>query len=189
MDIIIGVTGASGSIYAIRFLEFLKEAPNIKTHLVISKWAGKTLKIETSYSKEYLYGLADYHYDYFNQAACISSGSFKTSGMVIIPCSMKTLAAIAYGYAENLISRAADVCLKEHRKLILVARETPLSVIHLENMTKITRAGGTILPPVPAFYNNPSTVNDIVNHTVGRILDLLGVNNALYKVWGGNNPI
>lgn len=183
MKIIVGISGASGAIYGIRLLEELKKR-EIESHLVISKWGTVTIGKETDYSVEQVMSLADKVYDEDNLGAAISSGSFKNNGMVIAPCSMKTLSGIANGYAEELIIRAADVCIKERRRLIILARETPLNPIHLENMLKLSRLGVTIMPPVPAFYANPKTLDDIVNHTVGRILDQLDIDNQLFTRWG-----
>jgi len=180
--VVVAMTGATGAIYGIRLLEILAEL-NIETHLVLSGWALKTIEIETDYSVQSVRELAAENYDEFDQAAAISSGSFKVNGMVIIPCSVKTLAAISHSYNSNLICRAADVTLKERRKLIVVPRETPLNTIHLENMMRISNAGGLILPPVPAFYNKPQTLDDIINHTVNRVLDHLNINVDLVSRW------
>ena len=182
MRVIVGISGASGAIYGIRVLEELKKA-GVETHLVISQWAKETIRQETDYAVEQLEALASVVYDPRDQGSAISSGSFRTSGMVVAPCSMKTLAAIAHGYADSLIPRAADVCLKEQRKLILVTRETPLSPIHLENMLSLARIGVMIMPPVPAFYHRPQTLEEIVNQTVGRVLDQLGVEHRLSRRW------
>jgi 4-hydroxy-3-polyprenylbenzoate decarboxylase len=185
MKIIIGISGASGAIYGIRLLEELKKL-NVETHLVMSKWGKETVITETDYSVEEVMSLASKVYKEDDVSASISSGSFKTDGMVIAPCSMKTLSAIANGYDAGLMARAAGVCLKERRKLILVARETPLNSIQLENMLKLSRIGVDIMPPVPSFYTRPKTINDIVNHTVGRILDHLGIDNKLVSRWREN---
>lgn len=182
MKIIVGISGATGAIYGVKMLEALK-ALNIETHLIISSWAEKTIRIETPYSLEEVKSYADHVYSSDNQAAIISSGSFVTDGMIIAPCSMKSLASISYGQADNLLSRAADVVLKEKRKLVLVPREAPLSEIHLENMLRLAKMGVVILPPMPAFYNKPDTVDDIVNHTVSRVLDQFSIDNALTKRW------
>lgn len=182
MRIIVGITGASGAIYGIRMLEALNDA-GFEVHLILSSWAEKTIAIETDYKIEEVRSLATPVYSASNQAAIISSGSFNTDGMIIAPCSMKSLAAISHGYADNLISRAADVVLKERRKLVLIPRETPLNAIHLENMLRLSQLGATILPPIPAFYNHPKTVTDIVNHTVSRTLDQFGIDNSLTKRW------
>ena len=184
MKIIVGISGASGAIYGIRLLEELK-ARGVETHLIISKWGEVTITEETAYTADQVKSLAAKVYEEDNLAAAISSGSFQNNGMVIAPCSMKTLSGIANGYAEDLLIRAADVAIKERRRLILLTRETPLNPIHLENMLKLSRLGVTIMPPVPAFYSNPHTIGDIVNHTVGRILDQLGLKNQLFTRWGG----
>lgn len=182
MKIIVGISGATGPIYGIRLLEVLQKL-GVETHLMISGWAEKTIAIETNYTVQEVKQLATHYYSNANQAAIISSGSFRTDGMVIVPCSMKTLAAVSHGYSDNLISRAADVVLKERRKLIMVPREAPLSEIHLENMLKLTRMGAVMIPPMPAFYNHPETVDDIVLHTVSRILDQLDIDNDVAKRW------
>ena len=183
MRLIVGVSGASGIIYAIRLLETLKRL-NIEVHLVFSEWAIQNLAYETDLSLEEVKSLASYFYGNRELGAAISSGSFKTDGMVVLPCSMKSLSAIAHGYSDSLIVRAADVVLKERRRLILVPRETPLSTIHLSNMLTASQAGAIILPPMPAFYHRPKTIDDIINHTVARILDLLGLESGLIKRWG-----
>lgn len=181
--IIIGMTGSTGPIYAIRLLEVLSSLEEVETHLIVSEWAEKTIQIETDYSPAQVKKLADFVHPPQNQAAKISSGSFRTDAMVIVPCSMKTLSSVAYGFADNLITRASDVILKEKRQLIMVPRETPLHEIHLENMLKLARMGVTMMPPMPAFYNDPKTIDDMVNHTVSRILDQLGIDNDLVKRW------
>lgn len=180
--ITVAISGASGAIYAIRLLEALGEK-KLETHLILSEWAYVTIKAETNYLPEEVKKLASYSYAVKDLTAPLTSGSFLIEGMVIIPCSMKTLAAIACGYADNLISRAADITIKEGRKLILVPRETPLDAIHLENMLKLSRLGVVILPPMPAFYIKPSTIDDLVNHTIGKVLDQLGIHNNLYRRW------
>lgn len=182
MKIIVGISGATGAIYGIRLLEALKQS-EVETHLVLSSWAEKTIKLETPYDVEDVKKLASVVYSSTNQAAAISSGSFLTNGMVVAPCSMKSLAGISHGLADNLLTRAADVVLKERRKLILVPREAPLNEIHLENMLRLARMGCVILPPMPAFYNQPKSIDDIVNHTVARILDQFGIENSLAKRW------
>lgn len=186
MRIIVGISGASGAIYGIRLLEELK-ARGIETHLIISRWGEVTIDKETNYTVEQVKALASKVYDEDNLAAAVSSGSFKNDGMVIAPCSMKTLSGIANGYAEDLLIRAADVALKERRRLILLVRETPLNPVHLENMLKLSRLDVTIMPPVPAFYSLPRTIDDMVNHTVGRVLDQLGVENQLFTRWGNED--
>ncbi|KAH8705941.1 phenylacrylic acid decarboxylase [Talaromyces proteolyticus] len=158
---------------------------DIETHLIISKWADATITYETDYKLRAVKDLATKTYSSHDVAAPISSGSFKVNAMIVVPCSMKTLSSIATGYGDDLISRAADVTFKEKRRLILVARETPLSGIHLENMMKVTQNGAIIFPPVPAFYTRPKTVDDIVNQTVGRILDLLDIDTGDFERWNG----
>lgn len=183
MKIIVGISGASGAIYGIRLLEALKDA-KVESHLILSKWAKRTIETETDYSVNQVLNLAGFVHNEDDLAAAVSSGSFKHQGMVISPCSMKTLAAVAHGYNGNLIMRAADVTLKEQRKLILLPRETPLNPIHLENMLKVARLGVVIMPPVVAFYNRPRNLMDIVNQTVSRVLDLLDIENNLAPRWG-----
>src|SRR5690625_3319504 len=182
MKIVVGISGASGDIYGIRVLEALKEH-GVETHLIISSWAEKTITVETSYKVDEVKSLATHVYSSANQAALISSGSFRTDGMVIAPCSMKSLASISYGLADNLITRAADVILKEKRRLVLIPREAPLNEIHLENMHRLARMGATIMPPMPAFYNKPKSIDDIINHTVSRTLDQLNIENNLTDRW------
>ncbi|MEW6696343.1 MAG: UbiX family flavin prenyltransferase [Bacillota bacterium] len=182
MRIVVGITGATGVLYGITLLQELKKL-GVETHLILSRWARRTIELETVYTPGDVAKLADVCHAEDDLAAAISSGSFRHQGMVIAPCSMKTLAGLAHGYAENLIVRAADVTLKEGRPLVLVPRETPLNVIHLENMLKLARAGAVILPPMPAFYQRPETIQDIVQQTVGRILDRLGLENDLVKRW------
>ena len=184
MRVIVGITGATGVIYGVRLLEQLR-THRVETHLVLSRWGARTLQHETPYTREQLEALADVTYAPADMGAAISSGSFQTSGMVIAPCSAKTLAGIAHGYGETLVHRAADVVLKERRKLVLCVREAPLSEIHLENMLKLSRMGAVILPPMPAFYNNPQTLDDIINHTVARMLDQLGIDVPDAARWSG----
>lgn len=180
--IVIGFSGASGIIYGIRLLEILHSI-NIQTYLIISEWAKKNIEIETDKSLEYVKSLSSVNYDNFKLDASVSSGSFLHDGMVIVPCSMKSLSSIANGYDDTLISRAASVTLKESRKLIIVPRETPLSRIHLENMIKLQEAGAIILPAMPGFYHKPSTIDEIVDHLVGKILDQLKIEHDLFKRW------
>lgn len=182
MKLIVGISGATGAIYGIRLLEALNHV-GVESHLVMSSWAEKTISIETNYSVEEVKALASHTYNSSNQAAIISSGSYITDGMILAPCSMKSLASISYGLADNLLSRAADVILKEKRKLVIIPRESPLNQIHLENMLRLSKMGVVILPPMPAFYNKPETVDDIVNHTVARTLDQFGIDNQLTKRW------
>jgi len=184
MRIIVGITGATGAIYGVRALERLRAA-GVETHLVISRWGARTLLHETTYSREHVERLADVVYAPNDMGAAISSGSFQTAGMLIAPCSAKTLAAVAHGFGEGLIHRAADVVLKERRRLVLAVREAPLSDIHLENMLKLSRMGAVVLPPMPAFYNGPRTIDDLVNHTVARLLDQFGVPVPDAERWSG----
>ncbi|HHY33996.1 MAG TPA: UbiX family flavin prenyltransferase [Firmicutes bacterium] len=176
------MTGASGAVYGIRMLEVLKEA-GVETHLVVSKWAEETIKLETARTISEVRKLATHWYDESDLAAPISSGSLKSLGMVVVPCSVRTLSSIANGFSHNLIARAADVTLKERRRLVLVVRETPLSSIHLENMLRVTRAGAIVMPPNPAFYMKLASVDDLVDCFVGRVLDLFGVEHGLRCRW------
>jgi 4-hydroxy-3-polyprenylbenzoate decarboxylase len=185
MRLILALTGATGAIYGVRLLERLREM-DVETHLVISRWGARTLLHETPYTREHVESLATVVYPPGDMGAAISSGSFRTDGMIIAPCSAKTLAAIAHGYGDNLVHRAADVILKERRKLLLAVREAPLSDIHLENMLKLSRMGVTILPPVPAFYNHPRTIDDVVDHTVARMLDVFGLEVRGAVRWAGD---
>jgi flavin prenyltransferase len=182
--IIVGITGATGAIYGVRALERLREQ-GVETHLVLSRWGAQTLVHETSYTREQVEALAHTTYAQGDMGAAVSSGSFHTNGMLIAPCSAKSLAAIAHGFADNLIHRAADVVLKERRKLVLAVRETPLSEIHLENMLRLSRMGAIILPPLPAFYNHPRTVEDVVEHSVARMLDHFGITVPGAVRWSG----
>ncbi|RTK92309.1 MAG: UbiX family flavin prenyltransferase [Rickettsiales bacterium] len=184
--IIVGITGASGVIYGITLLNILKQM-NIETHLIISKSAHLTILAETDLTVKDLTNIADYSYNPNDIGAKISSGSFKVDGMIIAPCSMKTLASIANGFECNLISRAANVVIKEQKKLVLMVRETPLSAIHLENMLKLSRLGIAIFPPVPAFYNNPKTIDNLVIHSVCRVLDLFNIDANMIERWKGLN--
>jgi len=183
--LIIGLSGASGAIYGIRLLEAIRE--KVESHLVITESAKVIITQETSFSVEQVTALASKVYDNNNLSSCISSGSFLTDGMVILPCSIKTLSSIANSYAESLLSRAADVTLKEKRRLIVCVRETPLHLGHLRLMSRITEIGGIIFPPIPAFYHRPESIDDIVYHTVGKILDLLSIEHSFYNRWNGTN--
>jgi len=187
MRIVVGISGASAPIYGIRTLEALKDA-GVETHLVLSTGAYRTIKLETDRTLEDVRGLAHTVHDPRNLAAPVSSGSFPTDGMVVAPCSMKTLAAVAYSFADDLLARAADVTLKEGRRLVLVPRETPLHLGHLRNLVRAAELGAVVLPPVPAFYHRPRTIADLVDHTVGKVLDQLGVPHDLYARWGGHPP-
>ncbi len=182
--LIVGITGATGTIFGVRLLQML-HGSGVETHMVMSKWGARTLIHETDYTVEQVQGIATHNYPLGDQGAAISSGSFITLGMVVVPCSMRTLAAIANGLADNLVHRAADVILKERRKLVLVVRESPFNDIHLENMLKLSRMGVVILPPVPAFYNHPQTLDDMINHVTMRILDQFDIHLEVMNRWDG----
>ena len=182
--LIVGITGATGTIFGVRLLQML-HGSGVETHLVVSKWAARTLAHETPYSLQDVQQLATQSYGVGAQGAAISSGSFVTMGMVIAPCSMRTLAAIAHGIGDNLIHRAADVVLKERRKLVLVVRESPFSEIHLENMLKLARMGVVILPQVPAFYKNPHNLDDMINHNTKRLIDQFDIHLDVMNRWDG----
>jgi len=182
--LIVGITGATGAIFGIRLLEALRDT-SVETHLIISKWGLQTIEHETGYTMGQARALAKVCHEQGNMAAAVSSGSFLTEGMVIAPCSVRTVAAIAHGTGDHLVHRAADVILKERRKLVLLVRETPLSEVHLENMLKLARMGVTIMPPMPAFYNHPQTLGDMVDHIVARMLDQFGIEAGLAKRWSG----
>ena len=181
--LIIGITGASGAIYGIRALEVLRDVAGMETHLILSPAALRTIADETDHSVPAVRALADVVYDHRDIGAGPASGSFRAGGMLIAPCSIKTLSGIANSYADNLIVRAADVCLKERRRLVLVLRETPLHSGHLDLMTRAAQSGAVIAPPMPAFYPRPSTVDDLVNHSVGRALDLFGIDTGIVHRW------
>ncbi|WP_399082425.1 non-oxidative hydroxyarylic acid decarboxylases subunit B [Streptomyces sp. BBFR2] len=185
MRLIVGITGATGAVFGIRLLQALRETPGVETHLILSRWARATIELETGYTARDVAALADVTHGPEDQGAAVSSGSFRTDGMVIAPCSMKTLAGIRTGYAEGLIARAADVVLKERRRLVLVPRETPLSELHLENMLALARMGARIVPPMPAFYHRPETVDDLVDHLTARLLDQLGLPAPDARRWTG----
>jgi 4-hydroxy-3-polyprenylbenzoate decarboxylase len=182
--IIVGITGATGAVFGVRLLEALAAA-GVETHLVLSKWGQQTVEHEMGLTLADLRERASVVHASSNMAATVSSGSFRTEGMVIAPCSMHTAAAIAHGYGESLVHRAADVVLKERRRLVLVPRETPLSEVHLENLLKLARMGVAIVPPMPAFYNKPATVDDIIDHIVARVLDQFDIDAAFAKRWDG----
>lgn len=182
LPLIVGISGASGAIYGVRLLEALRQA-KVPSHLVVSKSAALTLKEECDLTVNQVRDLADVNYSNGDIGAAVSSGSFKTLGMVIIPCSVRTVSDIAYGTTDTLLSRAADVVLKERRRLVLVVRETPLHLGHLRSLTAATENGAIIMPPVPAFYHRPKTIDDIVNQTVGRCLDLFDIDSGLVKRW------
>ena len=182
--LIVGITGATGTIFGVRLLQML-HGSGVETHLVMSKWAARTLAHETTHSLKEVQNLATHNYPLGDQGAAISSGSFITLGMVVAPCSMRTLSAIAHGQGDNLIHRAADVILKERRKLVLVVRESPFNDIHLENMLKLSRMGVVILPPVPAFYNHPQNLDDMINHIAMRTLDQFDIHLDVMNRWDG----
>lgn len=182
LPLIVGISGASGAVYGVRLLSALRKA-KIPSHLIVSKSAALTLKEECNLTVNQVRELADVNYSNGDVGASVSSGSFKTLGMVIIPCSIRTVSDIAYGTTDNLLSRAADVVLKERRRLVLVVRETPLHAGHLKSMLAATENGAIIMPPVPAFYHRPKTIDDIVNQTVGRCLDLFDIDSGLVKRW------
>lgn len=184
MRLVVGISGGSGVIYGVRTLEVLKNL-GVETHLVMSPSAKETLVLETEMSPNSPESLASFNHRFNDIAAPISSGSFRTDGMVVIPCSMKTLGGIASGYADNLLIRAADVTLKERRPLVLVIREAPFNLIHIRNMHVAARAGAIILPASPGFYHKPKTVDDMIDHVVGKALDLLGIKHDLYRRWTG----
>ena len=183
--LVIGISGATGAIYGIRLLQVLKTTPEIETHLVLSNAAERTITFETEFTIREIRELADVAYNVKDIGATISSGSFKAEGMIVAPCSMKTLSAVAHSLSLDLLGRAADVTLKERRPLVLVVREAPLHLGHLRLMVRAAEIGATIVPPVPAFYNFPKTLDDIVNHTVGRILDLFHIDVDIVKRWQG----
>ena len=186
--IIVGISGASGAIYGVRLLQALHTLPGIETHAVISDAGWLNITHELGLERTHAPALADVVHSIDHIGASIASGSFRASGMVVAPCSMRTLAAIAHGLADNLLTRAADVMLKERRRLILLARETPLHLVHLRNMTTVTEMGAIVCPPVPAFYQKPQTVDDIVQHSIARVLDLLGLEQTLAAPWMGLHP-
>jgi 4-hydroxy-3-polyprenylbenzoate decarboxylase len=183
--IVVAITGATGAIYGVQLLRRLGAAPGVETHLVISDAATLTLHQEVGLQRRDVEALAHVVHRNREIGASIASGSFQTDGMVIAPCSMKTLAAVAHGLSDNLIARAADVVLKERRRLILMVRETPFNLAHLRNMTAVTEMGGIVFPPLPSFYHRPATIDEMVDHTVARVMDLLGVTNDLAPRWGG----
>lgn len=182
--LIVGISGASGAIYGVRLLEVLRDS-DVETHVVVSKAGALTLKHETGMDLDAVKALADVSYPIGDVGAACSSGSFHTLGMVVAPCSMKTLAEIATGVTSNLLTRSADVVLKERRRLVLLPRETPLTLVHLRNMTTVTEMGGIVAPPLPAFYARPDGLDAMVDHTVGRVLDLFGLESGLVRRWTG----
>lgn len=185
MKLVVGMTGATGAVIGIRLLQALQKL-GVETHLVLSQWARATIEMETDYTVREVCALADYLYGPKDQAAAISSGSFRTDGMVVAPCSMKTVAAIRIGYGEGLIARAADVTIKERRQLVLVPRETPLSEIHLDNLLSLSRMGIAIVPPMPAFYHRPTSVDELLDNSVARVLDQFDLEMPGTRRWTGN---
>lgn len=186
--IVIGISGASGVTYGVRMLELLGEM-DFETHLIISKAGRLNIEIETDYQPDAVEAMADFTYDHKDMAASLASGSFLTEGMVVVPCTIKSLSGIANSYNENLLVRAADVTLKEKRKLVLVIRETPLHVGHLRLMTLAAEMGAHLLPPVPSFYHQPKTIEDIIDQTIGKVFDYMGIEHDLFKRWGENKQI
>jgi 4-hydroxy-3-polyprenylbenzoate decarboxylase len=184
--LVVGISGGSGVIYGIRLLEVLKQR-KIETHLIVTAAGRETIRLETDYKISEVESLASENYRIADFASKLSSGSFRTDGMVVIPASMKTIGGIASGYADNLLLRAAEVTLKERRPLVLVPRETPLTLIHLENLVKVAKAGAIVLPAMPAFYHKPKTIEELVDHVVGKVLDIIGIEHKLYKRWEGAN--
>ena len=186
--LIVAITGASGAVYGVRLLEQLRALGSIETHLMISDAAALNLHHELAQKRADIEALASRVHSVRDIGACVASGSFQSDGMVIAPCSMKTLASVAHGMCDNLITRAADVMLKERRKLVLMVRETPFNLAHLRNMTAVTEMGGIVFPPLPAFYQQPKSIEDMVDHTVGRVMDLFGIEQALAPQWQGLKP-
>lgn len=186
--LIIAITGATGAVYGVRLLQVLQETPGIETHLLVSDAGVLNLHQELDMGRKEVGALAHVVHNVRDVGASIASGSFQSEGMIVAPCSMKTLAAIAHGFSDNLITRAADVVLKERRRLVLMVRETPFNLAHLRNMTAVTEMGGIIFPPLPGFYQRPQSVAEMVDHTVGRALDLFGIAHALTPRWNGMNP-
>jgi 4-hydroxy-3-polyprenylbenzoate decarboxylase len=185
--IVVAITGATGAVYGVRLLQLLAAIDGIETHLVVSDAAVLTLKQEVGMQRREVEALAHIVHKNGNIGAAIASGSFQVDAMVVAPCSMKTLASVAHGLSDNLIARAADVCLKERRRLVLMVRETPFNLAHLRNMTAVTEMGGVVFPPLPSFYHQPASIAEMVDHTVARVIDLLGIEHALAPRWGGLN--
>lgn len=186
--LIVAITGATGAVYGVRLLQHLAASPGIETHLVISDAANLTLHQEVGMQRRDVEALADVVHRNRDVGAAIASGSFQSDGMIVAPCSMKTLAAVALGLSDNLIARAADVVLKERRRLVLMVRETPFNLAHLRNMTAVTEMGGIIFPPLPGFYQRPASIDEMVDHTVARVIDLFGIDHALAPRWTGMKP-
>ena len=188
MRLIVGISGSTGAIYGVRLLQVLRDVPDVETHLVMSDAARLTIEYETEYSPDEVLGWADHVHGNRDVGASISSGSFVTAGMVVAPCSIKTLASVAASMNDNLLTRAADVCLKERRKLVLVPRETPLHLVQLRNLAACAEAGAVVLPAMPAFYTRPRSLQDAVDFVVGRVCDQLGVGHDLLRRWGSEPP-
>jgi 4-hydroxy-3-polyprenylbenzoate decarboxylase len=191
--LVIAITGATGAVYGVRLLQALKDLPRsegcpVETHLIVSDAAVLTLHQETGLQRRDVEALADVVHKLRDVGASVASGSFQSDGMIIAPCSMKTLAAVAHGMSDNLITRAADVMLKERRRLVLMVRETPFNLAHLRNMTAVTEMGGIVFPPLPSFYHHPQSIDEMVDHTTGRVLDLFGIDHALAPRWNGLKP-
>ena len=186
--VVVAITGATGAVYGVRLLQYLSGTPGIETHLVVSDAATLTLHQETGLQRKEVEALAHVVHKNRDIGAAIASGSFQSDGMVIAPCSMKTLASVAHGLSDNLVARAADVVLKERRRLVLMVRETPFNLAHLRNMTQVTEMGGIIFPPLPSFYHKPASIEEMVDHTVGRVIDLFGIEHTLAPRWAGMKP-
>jgi 4-hydroxy-3-polyprenylbenzoate decarboxylase len=185
--LVIAITGATGAVYGVRLLQVLQAIPAVETHLVVSDAAVLTLHQETGMQRREVEALADVVHKQHNVGAAIASGSFQSDGMIVAPCSMKTLASVAHGLSDNLVARAADVALKERRRLVLMVRETPFNLAHLRNMTAVTEMGGIIFPPLPSFYHRPQSIAEMVDHTVARVLDLFSIEQQLAPRWSGLN--
>ena len=188
MILVIGITGATGVIYGIRLLEVLASIDDVKTHLILSESSKQIIKYETGKELEEIEKLADFSYHYDDIGARLTSGSFKRDGMIVAPCTIKTMSALANSYSDNLLLRSGDVTLKEGKRLVLLVRETPLHIGHIKNMERLCEMGATIMPPVPAFYHRPKTIMDIVDQTVGRVLDLFGIEHSLFQRWSDLKP-
>ena len=186
--LVVAITGASGALYGVRMLEMLRSLGGIETHLMISEAGVLNLHHELDFKRKDIEALADVVHNVRDVGACIASGSFQSEGMVVVPCSMKTLGSVAHGLCDNLITRAADVMLKERRRLVLMVRETPFNLAHLRNMTAVTEMGGIIFPPLPALYQRPQSINEMVDHTVARVLDLFSIEHELVPRWSGLKP-
>jgi 4-hydroxy-3-polyprenylbenzoate decarboxylase len=186
--LVVAITGATGAVYGVRLLQHLRQLPGVETHLIVSDAAVLTLHQETGLQRKEVEALAHVVHKQDNVGASIASGSFQTDGMVIAPCSMKTLASVAHGLSDNLIARAADVTLKERRRLVLMVRETPFNLAHLRNMTAVTEMGGIVFPPLPSFYHKPQSIDEMVDHTVARVIDLFGIRHDLAPRWNGLKP-